>query len=93
MITAKTEDGFTVELSEDTLDDAELLDALGDMQDSDVFAMGKLAVRLLGKEGKKKLYDHLRNPEGRVPVGAVATALGELMNSFAAGKNSASSPN
>ena len=43
MITAKTEDGFTVELSEDTLDDAELLDALGGMQDSDVFAMGKLA--------------------------------------------------
>lgn len=93
MITAKTNDGFTVELSEDTLDDAELLDALGDMQDSDVFAMGKLAVRLLGKEGKKKLYAHLRNPEGRVPVAAVATALGELMNSFAAGKNSASSPN
>ena len=47
----------------------------------------------LGKAGKKKLYDHLRNPEGRVPVSAVATALGELMNSFAAGKNSASSPN
>lgn len=93
MITAKTEDGFTVELSEDTLDDAELLDALGGMQDSDVFAMGKLADRLLGKAGKKKLYDHLRNPEGRVPVAAVATALGELMNSFAAGKNSASSPN
>lgn len=46
MITAKTNDGFEIELSEDVLDDAELLDALG-----------------------------------------------ELMNSFTAGKNSASSPN
>ena len=37
MITAKTNDGFEIELSEDVLDDAELLDALGGMQDGNVF--------------------------------------------------------
>ena len=89
MITAKTNDGFEIELSEDALDDAELLDALGGMQDGNVFDMSRLTLRLLGKEGRKKLYDHLRTPDGRVP----ADALGELMNSFTAGKNSASSPN
>lgn len=93
MITAKTSDGFALELDDNTLDDAELLDALGRMQEDDLFAMGQLADRLLGRAGKKKLYAHLRTPEGRVPVAALATALGELMNSFAAGKNSASSPN
>ena len=72
MITAKTNDGFEIELSEDALDDAELLDALGGMQDGNVFDMSRLTLRLLGKE---------------------ADALGELMNSFTAGKNSASSPN
>ena len=91
MITAKTKDGFEIELSEDALDDAELLDALGGMQDGNVFDMSRL--RLLGKEGRKKLYDHLRTPDGRVTVAKVADALGELMNSFTAGKNSASSPN
>ena len=93
MITAKTADGFEIELDENVLDDAELLDSLGSMQDGDVLAMGRLAQRLLGKAGRKKLYDHLRTPEGRVPVAAVATALGELLRSFSAGKNSASSPN
>ena len=68
-------------------------DPCKNMEDGDVFDMGRLAQRLLGKAGRKKLYDHLRTPEGRVPVAAVATALGELLNSFTAGKNSASSPN
>ena len=86
MITAKTNDGFEIEMDEDALDDAELLDALGGMQDGNVFDMSHLTLRLLGKEGRKKLY-------GRVPVAKVADALGELMNSFTAGKNSASSPN
>ena len=57
MITAKTNDGFEIELSEDALDDAELLDALGGMQDGNVFDMSHLTLRLLGKEGRKKLYD------------------------------------
>ena len=92
MITAKTNDGFEIELSEDALDDAEMLDALDGMQDGNVFDMSRLTLRLLGKEGRKKLYDHLRTPDGRVPVSKVADALGELMNSFAAGKTSASSP-
>ena len=51
MITAKTNDGFEIELSEDVLDDAELLDALGGMQDGNVFDMSHLTLRLLGKEG------------------------------------------
>ena len=93
MITAKTNDGFEIELSEDALDDAELLDALGGMQDGNVFDMSHLTLRLLGKEGRKKLYDHLRNDKGRVPPQAVAQALNELRTSFSAGKNSASSPN
>lgn len=37
--------------------------------------MSHLTLRLLGKEGRKKLYDHLRTPDGRVPVAKVADAL------------------
>ena len=35
MITAETKDGFAVELSEEALDNVELLDALAAVQDSD----------------------------------------------------------
>lgn len=93
MITAKTESGFSIELEDDALEDQELFDAISGMQDGNVFSMSHLTERLLGTEGRKKLYDHLRTPDGRVPVAKVADALGELMNSFTAGKNSASSPN
>lgn len=93
MITAKTESGFSIELEDDALEDQELFDAISGMQDGNVFDMSRLTLRLLGKEGRKKLYDHLRTPDGRVPVAKVAGALCELMNSFTAGKNSASSPN
>ena len=34
-----------------------------------------------------------RDAKGRVPVAAFGAAIGELIRSFSAGKNSASSPN
>ena len=56
-------------------------------------AMSRLVVKLLGKDGKKRLYDHLRTEDGRVPASAVESAIMELFQSINAGKNSASSPN
>lgn len=91
MITAKTNDGFTVQLDDDTLNDAELLEAMTTM-DKDISSLFFLRDRVLPPEDKKRLYDHLRNEKGVVPADALGTALGELLNSFAAGKNSASSP-
>ena len=49
--------------------------------------------KLLGKDGKKRLYDHLRTEDGRVPASAVESSIMELFQSINAGKNSASSPN
>ena len=91
MITAKLKDGFTVELDDETLEDQELFDAVAGMQDGNVFDMSRLTKRLLTPEDRKRLYDHLRNEKGRVPPMAVSQALNELMTSFSAGKNSASS--
>ena len=55
--------------------------------------MSRLVVKLLGKDGKKRLYDHLRTEDGRVPASAVESTIMELFQSINAGKNSASSPN
>jgi hypothetical protein len=57
-----------------------------------VLSLGRTIRLLMGKEQTKKLYDHLRTADGRVPVVALSNALGELMESFRAGKNSSSSP-
>ena len=93
MITAKTESGFSIELEESTLDNMEVLDALSDLDEGNPLAMSRLVVKLLGKDGKKRLYDHLRTEDGRVPASAVESAIMELFQSIHAGKNSASSPN
>ena len=93
MITAKTESGFSIELEESTLDNMEVLDALSDLDEGNPLAMSRLVVKLLGKDGKKRLYDHLRTEDGRVPASAVESAIMELLQSINAGKNSASSPN
>lgn len=93
MITAKTESGFSIELEESTLDNMEVLDALSDLDEGNPLAMSRLVVKLLGKDGKKRLYDHLRTEDGRVPASAVESSIMELFQSLNAGKNSASSPN
>ena len=88
---AKTESGFEIELDDEAMNDVELVEAIVEM-DTDGTKLFYVADRLLGKEGKK-LYDHLRDAKGRVPVVAFGAAIGELIRSFSAGKNSASSPN
>ena len=93
MITAKTESGFSIELEESSLDNMEVLDALSDLDEGNPLAMSRLVVKLLGKDGKKRLYDHLRTEDGRVPASAVESAIMELFQSINTGKNSASSPN
>lgn len=93
MILAKTNSGFEIELDENALNDQELLDALVGLEDGELANLSRMTLRLLGTEGRKKLYDHLRTPDGRVPVDAVSLAIGELMASIPAGKNSSSSPN
>lgn len=93
MITAKTESGFSIELEESTLDNMEVLDALSDLDEGNPLAMSRLVVKLLGKDGKKRLYNHLRTEDGRVPASAVESAIMELFQSINDGKNSASSPN
>lgn len=89
---AKLNDGFELELDEEALDDMELLEDFAAMDKGDAYAMPAAVKRLLGKENKKKLYDHLRNSAGRVSATAVGNAVFELMQSVQAGKNSSASP-
>ena len=84
---AKTESGFEIELDDEAMNDVELVEAIVEM-DTDGTKLFYVADRLLGKEGK-----NLRDAKGRVPVAAFGAAIGELIRSFSAGKNSASSPN
>ena len=90
MIIAKLKDGFAVELDDNAMDYTLLEDVVS--MEKDGTLLFSVVNRFLGEENKGRLLQHLADPNGRVPLEAVATAIRELMDSFQSGKNSASSP-
>ena len=83
----KTSTGFEFDIEDERLDDMELVDIMAEI-DENPLLMPKLCKMLLGDEQKKRLYDHLRNEEGRVPMEATTNAIQEIFNSPGDLKNS-----
>lgn len=78
-ITVRLSDGFELTLDPDALNDAEILDDLERVDAGEAWVAVRVLRKILGNEGKKRLYDHIRNPEtGRVTYDAVGEALREL---------------
>ena len=78
MIRGKTSTGFDFEIDETKLDDMEFLDALSEV-DENPLKFSKIVKIMLGEDQRKRLYDHLRNEDGRVPVDAANAAIIEIM--------------
>ena len=79
--------GFEFDIPEENLDNMELIDALSEVTDDNQLAISKVAILMLGKKQKKKLYDYLRNEKGRVPIKDATDALIEILNFNQKGKN------
>lgn len=82
-----TSSGFKCNLDANRLNNMELFDELASFQDGDARALSRVLTMLLGDE-KKKLYDHLRTEDGRVPIEDLARELTEIMKGVNEGKNS-----
>lgn len=83
----KTSTGFEFDIEDERLDDMELVDIMAEI-DENPLLMPKLCKMLLGEEQKKRLYDHLRSEDGRVPIEATTNAIQEIFNSLGDLKNS-----
>ena len=86
MIHVETKSGFVCDIPEERLDDMELVDNLAEVMEGNLLAISGVAKRLLGPD-RKRLYDHLRTEDGRVPTEAVMDVLTEIMNAPKDGKN------
>ena len=73
-----TSSGFTCDINENNLDDAELLEMVVNIDDGDVLQIPKVLEKLLGKENKKAIYDHVRLEDGRVPFSALNQEIAEI---------------
>ena len=87
-IKGKTSTGFEFTVCQEALDDMEMIDAIAETIDDNPVAFSTVCTKLLGKEQKKALYNHLRK-DGKVPVSAVSNAIAEIFNAMGeTGKNS-----
>lgn len=74
--------GFVAEVDEQVVNDMEFLDLVYDFdegKEKKIFAMRKMSDILLGEEGRKRLYDTLRDENGRIPIDRYGTAMAELI--------------
>lgn len=82
MLTGVTSSGFNYEITDDQLNNMELIDALTEFDDTEsngdkAIIISKVCRLMLGSKQKKALYDHVREPEGNVPIEKV---LAEVMS-------------
>lgn len=79
-----TPSGFECDIDPTIMDDMEIVEDLAAIDAGDTLKIFSVIRRLLGEDGKKAMYDHVRTPDGRVPVeatieelSAIITALGD----------------
>lgn len=94
MITGTTKSGFSYELGDNVMNNMELVDAMAELDEGgNPFALSRVCLLLLGKEQRKRLYDHIRQEDGTVPPKAMGEEIAEIIRGCGAqGKNSAPSP-
>lgn len=87
MVQGTTSTGFTYEISDDNIDDYDLLETLCEVDNGNNSLIPKVAKLMLGKEQLDALKDHLRNEDGRVRTSDMFREIMEIMRGNNDGKN------
>lgn len=87
MLEGKTASGFDYKIPEDNLNNYELVEVLGEMEENPLL-IAKTVNLLLGKEQAKELKDHLRTDGGTVPTDKMSEEIMEIFESQKETKNS-----
>lgn len=83
MVKGRTSTGFEFEADNNQINNAEFLEDYAEMTSGNTSAVFRVIARILGKEQKAKLYDHIRDEQGNVPVDKLNVELGEIFGSLA----------
>lgn len=86
-IKGNTSSGFEYKIPEENLNNYELLEVLGEMEENPLL-LSKTINLLLGKEQANKLKDYLRTESGIVPTDKMSEEIMEIFNSQKETKNS-----
>lgn len=75
----QTSSGFKYNIASENLEDMEILELFAQLEDNGLL-LPKILDNLLGEEQKKKLYDHVRTKNGKVPISEVSKELEEIFS-------------
>lgn len=87
LIKGKTKSGFSYQIEESRLNNYELIELIGELDENPV-VISKMVVMLLGKEQTAELKNHLRDEDGLVPTNKMTDEITEIFQSQAETKNS-----
>jgi hypothetical protein len=87
MVEGTTRSGFAFEVDDQIANDMELFEALCDLDGGDMRALVPVCRKVLGGR-KAELYEHLRQPDGRVPVDKVTEEIADIIGAVKDGKKS-----
>ena len=76
-LTGVTKTGFAYSISEKNVRNYELVEALGEL-DTNPLALPRVMNLLLGKEGTKKIKDHVRDKDGIVDTEKITAELEDI---------------
>lgn len=87
MLKGTTKSGFNFELDEDNLNDYELFKLIAGLEENQ-WLLPKLVTKLLGEEQEKRLLDHVRTPDGKVPMNVIDKEITDIFSLSKELKNS-----
>lgn len=87
MIEGKTKTGFKYKVPEENLNNYELIEVLGEIEENPLL-IAKTVNLLLGKEQAGELKEHLRADNGTVPTDLMSESIMEIFENQKETKNS-----
>ena len=85
MVKGTTTTGFKFTIDPDAVKDMEFIELAADAEENGLL-LPKMIEHVLGKDQKKKLYDHVRNNKGRVMIEDVSDEIKEIFSALNAAK-------
>lgn len=77
-----TPSGFECVIDDDVLNDMELFEGIVELDKGNILEIPGVVSKLFGPEDKKRLYDHVRDSFGRVPMDAFSAELTAIFKSL-----------
>ena len=88
MLKGTTESGFEYEISDETLDDYELMEELAEIDNGNMGKLPGVIEDILGMKQKEKLKEHIKEEYGRVSISNMIKELTQILQGNKEGKNS-----